>query len=312
MYKYSYLRLSDPATIITWSVSPITHSSASETSLGAVPRLRWQDLHWPQWLHTSAAPTRPSSEGDPSVRHIQTPALNIAPFSLAQLWVAVLTEALTSMTVPTTDSSPRAGQFIPSVVRLCWCFDLTAMYINAPEEGFWCSTFYLLLHVFLSLAVNRCCLEARITCAVVSPASVISASDGVVGHAPRMDLPCWTRSGWRSSRLSTCVGSHHGLYPFSTNAWTQAIKMAHRSSRTTPDVFLLVPSPTLATLAVFMHWLWCSLNIRCPSIQKPNQSVPLLWNCTTPFPTLMLAVVTGLLKPNNQFNIYWIKYSHLN
>jgi len=190
--------------IVSSSASPMAHSSASKTSMRPVPRKLRRDLHSFPCLHTAAAPTRPSSERDPSVHHIQTPAPTLASFSLAKRCAALLAAVLwSSMMVLTADSSPGTSQFMPSVVRPCSCSFLTALHIGAPEAGFWCSSFNLLLHAFASLAVNLCCLESKITGAGVSPASLISAPSGVVGSAARMDLACRFRRSWRSSRLPT-------------------------------------------------------------------------------------------------------------
>jgi len=83
----------------------------------------------------------------------------------------------------------------------------------------WCS---LKLHAFVGLAANHCCLESVIIAAGVSPDSLIDASLGVVGSAPRMDWACWFRRSWRSSRLPTCLGSHQSLLAYSATTWTQA------------------------------------------------------------------------------------------
>jgi len=97
------------------------------------------------------------------------------------------------MTVLTTDSSPGAGQLMPSVVRPCSCSFFTALHTGNPGEGFWCSLLSLLLHVFASLGAKRCCLDSKITGAGISPESLISAPSGVVGSAPRIDLACRLR-----------------------------------------------------------------------------------------------------------------------
>jgi len=122
--------------IATSSASPITHGSASKMSIHPVPRKLRRDLHSFPCLHTAAAPTRPSSECDPSVHHIQTPAPILASFSLAQRCAALLAALVSSMVVLTTGSSPGAGQLMPSVVRPCSCSFLTTLHIGAPELGF--------------------------------------------------------------------------------------------------------------------------------------------------------------------------------
>jgi len=167
------------------SASPITHSSVSKTSIHPVPRKLWEDLHSFPCLHTAAAPTRPSSECDPSFHHIWTPAPILASFSLAQHCAALVAAVvLSSMVVLTAGSSSGAGQFMLSVFRPCSCSFLTTLHISAPEERLLCCSFSLLLHVFSSLAANRCCLESKVTGAGVSPDSLISAPRGVVGSAP--------------------------------------------------------------------------------------------------------------------------------
>jgi len=95
-----------------------------------------------------------------------------------------------SMVVLTAGSSSGAGQFMPSVVWPYSCSFLTTQHIGAPEVALLCSSFGLLLHEFSSLAVNRCCLESKVTGASVSPDSHISAHRRVVGSAARMDLAC--------------------------------------------------------------------------------------------------------------------------
>jgi len=109
--------------IATSSASPITHSLASKTSIRLVPRRLRQDLHSFPCLHTAAAPTQPSSERDPSVHHIQTPAPVLASFSLAQCCAALLAAAVSSsMVVLTAGSSPGAGHVTTCLVpSLQWC-----------------------------------------------------------------------------------------------------------------------------------------------------------------------------------------------
>ena len=137
------------------------------------------------------APTRPSSECDPSFHHIQTPAPTLASFYFAQRCAVLLAAVvLSSMVVLTTDSSPGAGQFMPLVVQPSLCSFLTTLHISAPVGRFWCSSFSLLLHVYASLAVNRSCLESKTAGTSVSPDTTISAPRGVVSSAPRMDLAC--------------------------------------------------------------------------------------------------------------------------
>jgi hypothetical protein len=140
---------------------------------------------------------QPSSKCNLSFQHIQTPATALASFSLAKRCTAIFTVVASSrMVVLTTHTLPGASQFIPSDFRPCSCSFLTTLQIGAPEEGFWCSSFSLLLHALASVAVNRCCLESKITGASVRPDSLTSAPRGVVGSAPRMDLACQLRRSW--------------------------------------------------------------------------------------------------------------------
>jgi len=197
------------------------------------------------------------------------------------------------MMVLTTDPSPRAGHIMPLVVWPCSCSSLTTLHIGAPEEGFWCNSASLPLHASLSLAANRCCLESKTTGAGVSPDSLISAPRGVVGSAPRMDLACRLRRSWRSSRLPASLGSHQSSLPYSATAWTHATWTALTLSGTMPYVVVRVRSLASAALAFFTHRLCCSLNVRCVSIQTPNQGVACVLNHMTPLPTLIFAVSFG-------------------
>jgi hypothetical protein len=106
--------------IVTSSATPISHCSALETSTHPVPSQTQRDLLWFPCLNTAAAPIRRSSEHDPSAHHILTPACLMASFFLAQRCAALLAVvSSSSLLVFTTDSSPGAGQFMPSVVRPC-------------------------------------------------------------------------------------------------------------------------------------------------------------------------------------------------
>jgi len=59
------------------------------------------------------------------------------------------------------------------VVRPCSCSSLTTLDIGAPEEGFRCNSVSFLLHTFVSLAENHCCLESKITGVGLSPDSYL-------------------------------------------------------------------------------------------------------------------------------------------
>jgi len=157
------------------------------------------------------------------------------------------------MVVLTTSSSQGAGQFMPSVVRLCSCVFLTTLHISAPELGYWCSFCSLLLPVWSSIGVNRCCLESKITGAGASPYSLISAPSGAWGSAPRMDLACRLRRNLRLSRLLISLGSHQSSPPYCATAWTHGSWTALELSGTTPYVFVRVRRLASAALAFFMH-----------------------------------------------------------
>jgi hypothetical protein len=106
--------------IATSSASPIAYSLASKIAIRPVPRKLRRDLHSFPCLNTAVAPTQPSSERDPSLHRIQTPAPILSSFSLAQRCAALLAAAVSSsMVVLTAGSSSGAGQFMPSVVRPC-------------------------------------------------------------------------------------------------------------------------------------------------------------------------------------------------
>ena len=240
------------------------------------------------------APTRPFSERDTSVHHVQTPAPTLASFSLAQHCTALFAAVVSSSTVVlTTESSPGAGQFMPSVVQPCSCSCLTTLHISAPEEGFRCIFFSLLLHAFASLTANRSYLESKITGAGVSPDSLISAPHEVESSAPRMVLACPWRRSWRSSRLPTSPECHQSSRRYNMTARLHATWTDLTLSGTTPYVLVSVQSLASAALAFFMHRLCCSLNIRCASIQMPSQHVACVLNCMNLFPTLIFAVSFG-------------------
>jgi len=67
-----------------------------------VPRWLRKAFQRSPCLHTAAAPTLPSSDRDPSVHHIQTPAPTLASLSLAQriasLFAAVSSLSMTVLT----------------------------------------------------------------------------------------------------------------------------------------------------------------------------------------------------------------------
>jgi len=182
---------------------------------------------------------------------------------------------------------------MPSVVRRCSCSFFTAPHTGALEEGFWCSFLSLSLQVFASLAAKRCCLDSRIMGVGVSPESLIKASCGVGGSAPRIDLACRLRRNWSCSRLPASLGSHHSSLPYSATPWTCATWTAPTLSSTTLYVIVSVRSLANAALAFFIHRVWCSWSVRCSSIQTPSQHVACLLNRMKPSPTLIFAVSFG-------------------
>jgi len=191
------------------------------------------------------------------------------------------------MVVLTAGSSPGAGQLMPSIVQPCSCSFLTTLHIGAPEDVLLFSSFSLLLHAFSSLAANRCCLDSKVTGAGVSPDYLIGAPRGVVCSATRIDLACRLMRSWRSSCLPTSLGSHQSWLPYSATTWAHATWTARTLSGTTPYVLVSDRSLASAALAFFMHRLWCSLNVRCASIQTPSQRVACALNRMDPFPTLI-------------------------
>jgi len=195
--------------------------------------------------------------------------------------------------VLTTGSLPRASQDMPSVVRPISCSFLTALRLGAPEEGFLCSSFRLLLHAYSCLAANGWCLESQITAAGVSPDSLISAPSGVVGSSPRMDLACQFKSSWRLSRLPTSVGCQHSSLPSRATGLTEATWMALTLLETRPYVFVRVRSLASSAQAFFIHRLWFCLKVRCASIHTPSKRVVCLLNRTDSFLTLIIDVSFG-------------------
>jgi len=182
---------------------------------------------------------------------------------------------------------------MPSVVRPCSCAFLTTFHISAPGEGFWCRFFSMLLHAFVSLAANRCCLESNITGPGLSPHSLISAPHGVTASAPSMDLACQLRWSWRSSHLPTSLGLHQSSLPYCATACKHATWTALTVSGTMLYVLGRVRSLASAALALFMHLFWCSLNVRCASIHPPSQHITCVLNRMNLFQTLIFADSSG-------------------
>jgi len=259
-----------------------------------VPRELRRNLHCFPCLHTAAAPIRLLSECNLSVHHIATPAPIFTSFPLPQSCAVLLAPVVSSsMVVLTSDSLPGAGLIMPTVVWQSACYFLTTLHHGAPEEGFRCNSFRLLLHVSASPPANCCCLESKITSVGVSPDSLISAPRGVVGSALRMDLACRLRRSWKSSCLPTALGSHQSSLQYSATAWTHATWMAPMLSGTIPYVVVRVQSLAAAALACFMHQLCGSLIVGCASIQTPSQRVACVLNCMNPLLTVIFAVSCG-------------------
>ena len=128
-----------------------------------MPRWQWKAFHRSPCVHTAAAPTLPSSDCDPSVHHIQTPAPTLASLSLAQ-WIASLLATMSSlsMTILTAGSSSRLAQRVVSASGPRSCSSVISLHIGAPDVGWSCTAFsFEPLHPLASLAVNCCCLASR-------------------------------------------------------------------------------------------------------------------------------------------------------
>jgi len=167
------------------------------------------------------------------------------------------------------------------------------VHIGAPEEGFRCNSFHMVLHASTSLAANCCYLEYKIRGMGVHPDSVISAPRRAVGSTPKMDPACQLRSSWRSTRLTTSWGFHKSSLSYSATTWMQPTWTALTPSGTMPYVMVGVRSLASAALAFFMHRLCCFLNVRCGSIQMPSQHIACVLNSMNPLLTLIVAVSFG-------------------
>ena len=164
--------------------------------------------------------------------------------------------------VRTTDSSPAGSQSVLSVDQPSSRSSMITLHIGAPVEGLCCGSISLLMHAFASLAVNRGGLASKITSTGVRPDSLISAPCWVICSAPRMDLAYRLRSGWRSSRLPTSLGSHLSSLQYSATAWTHATWSVLTVTGTSQYFLVRIRSLASTALAFFMHWLCCSLNVR--------------------------------------------------
>jgi hypothetical protein len=181
--------------IVSSRAIPIAHSSASKTAMRPVPEKLLQDLHRLPCLDSSTAPTRLSSERNPSAHHIHTPAPILASFPLLQRCAVLLAAVASSRMIGLpTDTSPRAGHIMTLVVQRCSCCALTTLHIGAPWEGIWCNSFSMLLNASGCHAANHCCLESMLTGARVNPDSLISGPCTVVRSASTIDL------AWRLTR----------------------------------------------------------------------------------------------------------------
>jgi len=148
-----------------------------------------------------------------------------------------------------TNSWPGPGHFMPWVVCSGSCSVLTTVHIGAQEEGFWRSSFSLLLYLFAGLTANLCCVESGIPRACVSPASFSSAPRELGEHMSMMDIHCQLSRRWRSSRLPTSFASNQRLIPYSVTTWRLATCMAHMLSGTPQSVFVMVRSLAFDSIA---------------------------------------------------------------
>jgi hypothetical protein len=105
----------------------------------------------------------------------------------------------------------------------------------------------------------------------------------------RMDLACRLRRSSRSSHLPASLGSHQSSLPDSATAWTQATWTALTLTGTMPYVVVRVHSLASAVVDFFMHLLYCSLTLICPSNQTPSHRASCLLNHTTSLLTIIFA-----------------------
>jgi len=127
---------------------------------------------------------------------------------------------------------------MPLVIQQCACSVSTTRHIGVLDDELSCGSISLVVRAFASLVASRCCLQSKIRGVDVSPDSLLNAPLGVVGGAPRMDLSCRLKRGWRLSRLPTYFGSHKSSLLDSVTASTQVTWAALAFSGTTLDVFV--------------------------------------------------------------------------
>jgi len=103
-------------------------------------------------------------------------------------------------------------------------------------------------------------------------------------------MPSQFGSSWKSSRLPTSHVSPQSSLLYNVTAWTDATWAALALSETTPYVLVRVRSMGSAALALSMHRVWCSLNLRCASNHTPSECVAHALTRTDSFPTLIVAL----------------------
>jgi hypothetical protein len=171
---------------------------------------------------------------------------------------------------------------------------LNTLNIEAPEEGFRCSSWCMLLHVSASLATKCYCLQSKVTCPGVTPDYLTSGPHGVVRSKPKMDVACRLRRSWRSSPLRTSLRSHHSTDIYSATAWTYATWPALTMAGTITYIVVSVRTLPSADLAFFIHRLFRSLNVRCASFLIPSKHVTCVLSYTNLLRTVISAVSFGL------------------
>jgi hypothetical protein len=137
-------------------------------------------------LHTAAAPTLPSSDRDPSVHHIHTPAPTLAYLSLTQ-WTSYLLAAVSwlSTIILTAGSTSGLGQGMVFASLPHSCSLVITQLIGQRDVGSSCmACSFEPYTVLASVAVNRYCPASRATGAGVSPDYLSSALIGVMGVRP--------------------------------------------------------------------------------------------------------------------------------
>ena len=102
-------------------------------------------------------------------------------------------------------------------------------------------------------------------------------------------MPSQFGSSWKSSRLPTSHVSPQRSLPYNATVWTDATWTALALSETMLYVFVRVWSMASAAVALSMHRVWCSLNLRCASNHTPSECVTRALTRMDLFPTLLFA-----------------------